>query len=97
MMQQLAINMSYILHECPDEIKQIILAECWRILSPGGLLVVTDALPGELYSYRGFFEPYKEQWLKIDPDKLLREAGFIKIKAYQFASSSWTRVGTKPE
>ena len=92
-----AINMSYLLHECPDEIKQIILAECLRILSPGGLLVVTDALPDALHSYRGFFEPYKEQWLKIDPDKLLREAGFIKIKAYQFASSSWTRVGTKPE
>ena len=92
-----AINMSYILHECPDEIKQIILAECWRILSPGGQLVVTDSLPGGLHSYRGFFEPYKEQWLKIDPDKLLREAGFINIKAYQFAYSTWTRVGTKPE
>ncbi len=76
-----AINMSYLLHECPDEIKQIILAECWRILSPGGLLVVTDALPDALHSYRGFFEPYKEQWLKIDPDKLLREEGLINIKA----------------
>lgn len=92
-----ALNMTYLLHECPDEIKQIILAECWRILSPGGLLVVTDTLPGDLYSYRGFFEPYKEQWLKIDPDKLLREAGFINIKAYQFAYSTWTRVGEKPE
>ncbi len=92
-----AINMTYLLHECPDEIKQIILAESWRILSPGGLLVVTDALPGDLYSYRGFFEPYKEQWLKINPDQLLREAGFIKLKAYQFAYSTWTRVGVKPE
>ena len=92
-----AINMSYLLHECPDEIKKEILAECWRILSPGGLLVITDALPGGLHSYRGFFEPYKEQWLKIDPDKLLREAGFINIKAYQFAYSTWTRVGEKPE
>ncbi len=91
-----ALNMTYLLHECPDEIKQIILAECWRILSPGGLLVVTDTLPGELYSYRGFFEPYKEQWLKIDPDKLLRQAGLINIKAYQFAYSTWTRVGEKP-
>ena len=90
------INMSYLLHECPDEIKQLILAECWRILSPGGLLVVTDALPGDLHSYRGFFEPYKEQWLKIEPDKLLTEAGFIKVKAYQFANSTWTRVGSKP-
>lgn len=91
-----AINMTYLLHECPDEIKQLILAECWRVLAPGGLLVVTDSLPGDLYSYRGFFEPYKEQWLKIDPDKLLTEAGFIKVKAYQFAYSTWTRVGFKP-
>jgi ubiquinone/menaquinone biosynthesis C-methylase UbiE len=90
------INLTYLLHECPDEIKQLILAECWRILSPGGLLVVTDSLPGDLYSYRGFFEPYKEQWLKIDPDKLLQETGFINIKAYQFAYSTWTRVGSKP-
>jgi ubiquinone/menaquinone biosynthesis C-methylase UbiE len=92
-----ALNMTYLLHECPDEIKQIILAECWRILSPGGRLVVTDSLPGDLHSYRGFFEPYKEQWLKVDPDKLLLEAGFINIKAYQFAYSTWTRVGEKPK
>ncbi len=91
-----ALNMTYLLHECPDEIKQIILAECWRILAPGGLLVVTDTLPGDLHSYRGFFEPYKEQWLKVDPDKLLQEAGFVNIKAYQFAYPTWTRVGEKP-
>lgn len=29
-----AINMTYLLHECPNEIKQTILSECWRILSP---------------------------------------------------------------
>lgn len=92
-----AINITYLLHECPDEIKRIILAECWRILTPGGLLGVTDSLPGDLYSYRGFFEPYKEQWLKVDPDRLLQEADFIDIKAYQVAYSTWTRVGTKPK
>jgi len=92
-----AINMTYLLHECPDEIKQTILSECWRILSPGGQIVVTDSLSGDLFSYRGFFEPYKEQWLKTDPDKLLKEAGFVNIKAYQFASPTWTRVGEKPE
>ena len=91
-----ALNITYLLHECPDEVKQVILAECWRILSPGGRLVITDSLPGELHSYRGFFEPYKEQWLKVDPDKLLQAAGFVNIKAYQFAYSSWTRVGEKP-
>lgn len=58
---------------------------------------MTDSLPGDLFSYRGFFEPYKEQWLKIDPDKLLEEVGFVNIKAYQFAYPTWTRVGEKPE
>lgn len=91
-----AINMTYLLHECPDEVKQAVLAECWRILAPGGLLVVTDSLPGDLHSYRGFFEPYKEQWLKIDPDTLLQQASFTNIKAYQFAYSTWTRVSEKP-
>lgn len=59
-----AVNMTYLLHECPDPVKEAILAECFRILTPGGTLVVTDSHPGDLYSYRGFFEPYKEQWLK---------------------------------
>ena len=91
-----AINMTYLLHECPDDIKQRILAECWRILSPGGLLVVTDSLPADLYSNRDFFEPYKEQWLKINPEQLLTEAGFGDLQAYQFAYSTWTRIGVKP-
>lgn len=91
-----AVNITYLLHECPDEVKQVILAECWRIISPGGRLVVTDSLNRELHLYRGFFEPYKEQWLKLDPDKLLQEAGFVNIKVHQFAHSSWTRVGEKP-
>jgi len=92
-----AVNMTYLLHECPDEIKQAILAESFRILRPSGTLVVTDSHPGDLYSYRGFFEPYKEQWLKINPDKILAEAGFIDIKSYQLASSTWTRVCQKPD
>ena len=58
--------------------------------------MVTDSLPGDLYSYRGFFEPYKEQWLKINPEQLLTEAGFGELQAYQFAYSTWTRIGVKP-
>jgi SAM-dependent methyltransferase len=91
-----AINISYVLHECPDLVKKQILTECWRILKPDGKIVITDSLNGELYSYRGFFEPYKEQWLKVNPDQLLTDAGFINIKACQPAYPIWTRVAQKP-
>jgi len=92
-----AINMTYVLHECPDNIKQLILKECLRILKPGGLLVVSDSLNGDLHSHRGFFEPYKEQWLKVNPEQLLTEAGFISIKNCQIAYRIWTRIAYKPK
>lgn len=90
------INLTYVLHECPDIVKQEILAECWRLLEPGGILIVSDSLNGDLHSYRGFFEPYKEQWLKVDPDRLLTAAGFVNIAASQTAYPIWTRVAYKP-
>lgn len=92
-----AINMSYVLHECPDNVKQVILKECWRILKPGGLLVISDSLNGDLHSHRGFFEPYKEQWLKVNPEQLLGSAGFVGIKNFRIAYPIWTRMGYKPE
>ena len=91
-----AINITYLLHECPDPIKKLILAECLRLLKAGGMIVVSDTLSGDLYSYRGFFEPYKEQWLKVNPDGLLAEAGFVNVKACQLAYPIWTRIGFKP-
>ena len=91
-----AINITYLLHECPDPIKQLILAECLKILKPEGMIVVSDTPNGDLHSYRGFFEPYKEQWLKVDPDGLLADAGFVNVKACQLAYPIWTRIGFKP-
>ncbi|MGH2412963.1 MAG: class I SAM-dependent methyltransferase [Microcystaceae cyanobacterium] len=91
-----AINITYVLHECPDAVKNSILKEGLRLLKPGGMVVVSDSLNGELYSYRGFFEPYKEQWLKVNPDELLAAAGFVNLQASQPAYPIWTRIGYKP-
>lgn len=33
---------SLVLHQCPMEVKSAILAACWRVLRPGGRLVIAD-------------------------------------------------------
>jgi ubiquinone/menaquinone biosynthesis C-methylase UbiE len=91
-----AVNVTLLFHECPDVVKRAILAECRRILAPGGLLVVSDTPSDDLHGYRGFYEPYKEEWLRFDPDAALREAGFEAIEARDVAPPLWTRTARQP-
>ena len=71
-----AALITLVFHECPDKIKETILAEVLRILRPGGTLVLSDTPNDDLHDYRGFYEPYKEQWLHFDPEATLAAAGF---------------------
>jgi SAM-dependent methyltransferase len=91
-----AIAITLVLHECPDKVKSDILAECQRLLRPGGMLVLTDTAQDDLHSYRGFYEPYKEQWSVFDPVSFLRQAGFDEIEARDVAPPLWSRVARKP-
>lgn len=85
-----------VFHECPNKIKRTILAEVRRILKPGGTLVLSDTPQDDLHDYRGFYEPYKEEWLRYDPTKALEEAGFVGIESHDVAPPLWTRVAKKP-
>ena len=92
-----AVTITLVFHECPDEIKRGILAEASRILRPGGTLVLSDTAQEDLHGYRGFYEPYKEQWLEFDPPAFLRDAGFTDIAAPNMAPPLWTFVAKKPD
>jgi ubiquinone/menaquinone biosynthesis C-methylase UbiE len=91
-----AVAITLVFHECPDTIKRDILAEAFRILRPGGTLVLSDTPNDDLHGYRGFYEPYKEQWLVFDPDACLKDAGFGEIEAHDVAPPLWSRVARKP-
>lgn len=91
-----AIHVTLLFHECPNAVKRQILAECLRVLRPGGTLVLSDTPNDDLHSYRGFYEPYKEEWLHFDPDAFLADAGFVAIEARDVAPPLWTRVARKP-
>jgi SAM-dependent methyltransferase len=91
-----AIMITLVFHECPNKIKRDILAEAHRILRPGGALVLSDTPTDDLHDYRGFYEPYKEEWLDFDPNAYLREAGFVEIAVHDVAPPLWSRVAMKP-
>jgi len=91
-----AVTITLVFHECPDEIKRTILGEAHRILRPGGALALSDTAQTDLDTYRGFYEPYKEQWLAFDPAAFLRDAGFETVASNDVAPPLWTFTARKP-
>jgi SAM-dependent methyltransferase len=91
-----AVAIALVLHECPDAVKRALLGEVRRILRSGGMLVLTDTSQDDLHGYRGFYEPYKEEWQRFDPDALLVEQGFEVVKALSVAPPLWTRIARNP-
>lgn len=91
-----AVVITLVFHECPDAVKRTILAEVARILRPGGTLVLTDTPHDDLHDYRGFYEPYKDQWLVWDEQEALAEAGFVDIERRDVAPPLWSVVCRKP-
>ena len=91
-----AVVITLVFHECPDAVKQTILAEVARILRPGGTLVLTDTPHDDLHDYRGFYEPYKEQWLVWDEETTLAEAGFVEFERHDVAPPLWSVVCRRP-
>jgi len=91
-----AVAITLVFHECPDKIKTEILTEAYRVLRAGGTVVLTDTPNDDLHSFRGFYEPYKDQWLVFDPDVFLADAGFVDCEALEVATPLWSRVARKP-
>jgi ubiquinone/menaquinone biosynthesis C-methylase UbiE len=75
----------YLFHELPRNARRNVIHEAWRVLKPGGLLVIEDsAQPSEspglavvLGNFsREFHEPFYQDYLEDDLADLLRERGF---------------------
>lgn len=94
------VNIMFVLHECPDTAKRAILEAAFRVLKPGGRLIVTEPPPEDLEERsRGFFEPYRHQWLKWNIDHELSAVGFTGLESHQILPPVYTvhRVAHKPK
>lgn len=83
-----AVTCIYLFHELPPKIREIVAAEIGRILKPGGVAVVVDALQtGDTPGYDGlleffpvgFHEPYFNSYLAEDFETLFARRGLTQM------------------
>jgi ubiquinone/menaquinone biosynthesis C-methylase UbiE len=100
-----AVTNVFMFHELPSIIRQRVIDESFRVLQPGGILIICDSIQSgdsELFEPflenfpKDFHEPYYAHYLKDDLKKRLEQTGFIKITiTIHCVSKYW--VAYKPE
>jgi ubiquinone/menaquinone biosynthesis C-methylase UbiE len=90
------------LHELPAPVRQTVLSECFRVLKPGGILMVMDSIQVKdrpewepmLENFpQMFHEPYYRHYIKDDITAYLTAAGFGAIEECPHCfSKSWLAV-----
>jgi ubiquinone/menaquinone biosynthesis C-methylase UbiE len=80
-----AVTSVFLFHELPSDVRRRVAAEAWRVLEPGGRLVVCDSAQlsdsGEIGEFlesfhRAYHEPYYKGYLRDDLAAVLAEVGF---------------------
>ena len=99
-----AVTCVFLLHELPGEARQQVLNEAWRVLEPGGVLVLADSVqlqdspefsPVMENFRRVFHEPYYRDYISDDINQRLSNAGFEELSASSyFMTRVWS--GRKP-
>ena len=94
----------FLLHELPRSARQNVINECFRLIEPGGLLVLADSIqvndspkfiPVLENFHKTFHEPYYRDYIKDNIEERLSSAGFIDIQGKShFMTRVWT--ATKP-
>jgi ubiquinone/menaquinone biosynthesis C-methylase UbiE len=75
------VQIMFVLHECPDFAKTRMIRQAFKVLKPGGQLIITEPPLDDLVDRaRGFFEPYREQWAVWDGQSVLKDVGFQRIE-----------------
>ncbi len=94
----------FLFHELPPEVRQRVISECYRVLTPGGVMVIADSIQLEdhpeftdmLNNFSiTFHEPYYRSYITDDLTARLTKVGFEKIETQtHFASKYW--IASKP-
>lgn len=94
------VTVCFLLHETPSAIAQLILQECFRLLKPGGQLLILDGNQKRLYRSQWliklFQEPYSKAYAQTNLEELMRANGFENIQIEYVCWINQITSGTKP-
>ncbi|MGL6283319.1 MAG: class I SAM-dependent methyltransferase [Microcoleaceae cyanobacterium] len=99
------ITCVFLFHELPGPVRQKVIAECFRVLQPGGVLVICDSiqiadapnLEAMLKSFPdNFHEPFYNDYIKDDLIERLENTGFTNIEKQVHFVSKYL-VAHKPD
>lgn len=95
-----AVTCVFLLHELPAQARQQVLLEAFRVLEPGGTLVLADSVQladspqfsAVMENFRRVFhEPFYRDYIGDDMDQRLSGAGFVGIAAEShFMTRIWS-------
>ena len=96
------ISCVYLFHELPRAIRAKVLNEFFRVLEPGGTLVLADSIQindsPDFISimenfYKSFHEPFYCDYIKEDIDSKIEEVGFKNVKSNSFFMTKvWSAI-----
>jgi len=86
------VAMYTLIHEVPAQVSAAIFAEAFRLLEPGGDVLISDIAPSrEHTAFRAVVldwetenrgEPYAREAMSMDLPQMLGDAGFVEIESY---------------
>ena len=94
------VTVSFLFHETPVKISQLILQECLRLIKPGGQLIILDGNQKRLrhaqWLIKIFNEPYSKAYAAESVDVWMRKAGFESVKTEYVGWIDQVTYGIKP-
>jgi ubiquinone/menaquinone biosynthesis C-methylase UbiE len=94
------VTASFLLHETPRKISQLILQECFRLIKPGGQLIILDGNQKRLRHadcvIEIFQEPYSKVYAAGSVDDWMRAAFFEAVQTEYVGWIDQLTCGIKP-
>ncbi len=97
-----AISCVYLFHELPRPVRENVLKEFFRVLEPGGILVLADSIqvndsPDFIQImenfHKSFHEPFYSDYIKDDINSKIKEIGFNNIISNSFFMTKvWSAI-----
>lgn len=94
------VTASFLLHETPPKISQLILRECFRLIKPGGQVIILDGNQKRLrhadWLIKIFKEPYSKVYAAGSVDDWMRAAFFEAVQTEYVGWINQVTHGIKP-